>query len=299
MTTEQEWAALDGLVRTVLQQHDGVVRTSALLAAGVTGKQIGALTGRGVLERPRNAWYVDPALGWEAKCAVRVGGILTCVSAVDSFGLPVPNPPVRRIHVRVPGNSARRRHHRNKRHYVVPGEDREVVLHWADGPGARPGWRVGLVEALLELAGCVPEDWWIAALDAARHRPRDGEPLLSDDDWTRFRELVPKRLHAALELVDPSSESVLETLLRLGMRRRGIPIVDLQFAPDPVHRVDFLLPGKLIVEADGEAWHDPEADRIRDAFLRRLGYRVIRFSSRRILHELEAVLDEIEAELSA
>jgi very-short-patch-repair endonuclease len=283
----------------VLQQHDGVVRTSALLAAGVTGKQIGALTGRGVLERPRNAWYVDPALGWEAKCAVRVGGILTCVSAVDSFGLPVPNPPVRRIHVRVPANSARQRHHRNKRHYVVPGEDREVVLHWTDGPGARTGWRVGLVDALLELAGCVPEDWWIAALDAARHRPRDGEPLLSDDDWARFRDLVPRRLHRALELVDPRSESVLETLVRLGLLRRGIPVVDLQFAPDPAHRVDFLLPGKLVVEADGEAWHDPEADRIRDAFLRGLGYRVLRFSSRRILHDLDGVLDEIEAALTA
>lgn len=291
--TDDDWQRLESAARALLALHDGVVKLSTLLAADISGKQAAALKGRGVLERPRSGWYVDPALPWQAKCAIRVGGVLACVSAVDSFGLPTPNLGVRRVHVLVPANSARRRHHRDRRHYVVPGEDREVVLHWASSPGPRHGWRVDLVEALLQLADCVPVDWWIAALDAARHVPRGGEPLLPDADWERFVKQVPLRLHPALELVDPRSESVLESLLRLAMIRRGIPIVDLQFWPDPAHRVDFLLPGKLIVEADGDAFHDPVTDAIRDALLRGVGYRVLHFSTQRIMDDMDGVLHEI------
>lgn len=295
--TDEAWQQLDARARAVLELNDGVAKLSSFLAVDISGKQAGALTGRGVLDRPRIGWYCDPSLPWQAKCAIRVGGVLTCVSAVDSFGLPTPNPGRRHVHVLVPSNSARRRHNRDRRHYVVPGEDREVEMHWSSTPGTLLGWRVDLVEALLQLADCVPEDWWIAALDAARHVPRDGRPILRDEDWERFVRLVPRRLRAALGLVDPRSESVLESLLRLAMLRRGISIVDLQFWPDPGHRVDFLLPGKLIVEADGAAFHDPELDRIRDALLRGLGYRVLHFSSVRILEDMDGVLDDIEAAL--
>lgn len=296
--TDEDWTRLDEIVREVLLQQSGVAKLKTLRAAGVSGQQAAALKARGMLERPRSGWYVDPALPWQAKHAIRVGGVLACVSAVDSFGLPVPHDARRKVHVLAPANSARRRHHRDRRHYVVPGEDREVELHWSKDPGAIPGWRVPLVDALLQLAGCVPVDWWIAALDAARHRPRDGEPLMGDDDWQELVSRVPRRLRKELALVDPRSESVIESLLRLGIVRRGLPIVDLQFWPDPAHRVDLLLPGKLVVEADGEEWHDPEQDRIRDAFLRGLGYRVLHFTYQQIVHHLDEVLDEIQAALA-
>ncbi|WP_162850834.1 endonuclease domain-containing protein [Amnibacterium kyonggiense] len=67
---------------------------------------------------------------------------------------------------------------------------------------------------------------------------------------------------------------------------------------DPAHRVDFLVRGRLVVEADGAAFHDSEQDRIRDAELRALGYVVLRFGYDRILHDIEAILDEIEAALA-
>lgn len=169
--TDEAWQQLDARARAVLELNDGVAKLSSFLAVDISGKQAGALTGRGVLDRPRSGWYCDPSLPWQAKCAIRVGGVLTCVSAVDSFGLPTPNPGRRHVHVLVPSNSARRRHNRDRRHYVVPGEDREVEMHWSSTPGTLLGWRVDLVEALLQLADCVPEDWWIAALDAARHVP--------------------------------------------------------------------------------------------------------------------------------
>jgi very-short-patch-repair endonuclease len=100
-----------------------------------------------------------------------------------------------------------------------------------------------------------------------------------------------------LDQVDARSESPIETLLRLALRRRGIDIVDLQFSPDPRYRVDFLLAGKLVVEADGAEFHDPEKDRIRDAFLATLGYRVLRFTYDEIVYDIESVLVRIEAAL--
>lgn len=296
---QQDWQAVIGIARDVLATHDGVAKMSTFLEAGLTNRQVAALCAQGHLERPRNGWYVDPALSWQAKCAIRVGGMLGCTSAVDSFGLPVPNTGRRHVHVVVPLNSARLRHHRDRQHYVVPGEDQEIAVHWSTGSRALRGWRTGLVDALLLLVGCVPPDWFVAALDAALHRPKDGAPVLCDAEWRLLRLLLPRRKRHLLDLVDPRSESCIETLLRLGMRRRGIGPVTLQFSPDGRHRVDFLVGDRLIVEVDGEAFHDPEQDAVRDAAWRRLGYEVLRFPYDRVVNDLDAVLDEIAAALLA
>lgn len=288
--TDEDWTRIDATARAVLLEHGGVAKLKSFVEAGLSGRQAAALLNRGVLERPRYGWYCDPALPWEGKHAIRVGGVLDCVTAVDSFGLPVPLDAKRRVHVRVPSNSPRRRHHRTKHLYVIPGQDREVELHWDDRPGTPRGWRVTLVDALLQLADCVPEDWWIAALDAARHRAGDAPPMLSDLDWDDLTRRLPRRLRRALDLVDPRAESVIESLLRLALVHRGIPIADLQFWPSTRRRVDILLPGKLILEADGDQWHDPIADAIRDAELRALGYRVLHFTYDQIVNHVDEVV---------
>ena len=56
------------------------------------------------------------------------------------------------------------------------------------------------------------------------------------------------------------------------------------------HRVDFLIsktsqPGKLIVECDGAAFHDPELDARRDEVLRAQGYEILRFTGSQIYRE--------------
>lgn len=294
-----DWHVAEGIALEVLRAHDGVAKLAMFLAAGLTESQVAALFRRRFLHRPRSGWYVDPALPWQGKRAVRVGGVLSCVSAGDSFGLPVPVEARRHLHVLMPRNAPRVRHNRNRRHYVVPGEDREVLRHWSVERGTRKGWRTGVVETLVGLADCVPLDWWIAAVDAALHKPRDGEPLMNEADLQRLRELVPPAMRAALDLVDPAAESCIESLLRLGMVRRGIDPVLAQFIPHPAYRADFLVGSRLLVEADGAAFHDPEADRIRDAILSDLGWIVLRFSYVEIVFFLESVLDRIEAAVAA
>ena len=294
-----DWTHAEGIAQQVLLRHQGVAKLATFLAAGLTAHQVAALHRRGFLDRPRSGWYTDPAIPWRGKHAIRVGGVLTCVSACDSFGLPVPLEGRRALHVRLQNNAPRVRHHRDRRHYVVPGEDREVVRHWSVEDGTPSGWRTPILESLVVAAQCVPLDWWIAALDAAFHRPRDGEPLLASGDLDRLRALIPAKLRPALELIDVDAESCIETLLRLAMQRRGIGPVTSQFVPHPAHRADFLVGSRLLVEADGAAFHDEDADRVRDAFLTALGYRVLRFSYLEIVYDIESVLDRIEEALAA
>lgn len=294
---ENDWTKVDAIVARVLDAHDGVAKMAMFKAADLTNLQVASALGRAVVERPRNGWYCRPDIPWEGKHAIRVGGVLSCVSAADSFGLPTPPRSYQRLHVLVPLNSARIRHHRSKHLYVVPGQDGEVTTHWSTAGRSYQGWRTPLIDTLLLLGDCVPVEWWIAALDAALHRPRDGEPLLTEAEYANFISRVPKRLRAALELVDARAESPLETLVRLGLVRRGIRNITPQFSPDGWQAVDLLVGKRLIVEADGAAFHDPEKDAIRDAAFRSLGYVVLRFGYDRIVNDIEGVIDEIEAAL--
>jgi len=81
------------------------------------------------------------------------------------------------------------------------------------------------------------------------------------------------------------------------MVRGGIGPVVPQFWTTPHHRVDLLVLGRLVVEADGAQFHDPEEDALRDALLARLGYRVIRFTYDEIVFHIDDVLARVRAEL--
>ena len=50
---------------------------------------------------------------------------------------------------------------------------------------------------------------------------------------------------------------------------------------------------KLIIELDGGQHQDSERDALRDAELKRQGFRVLRFWDNQVLQETEAVLEEI------
>jgi len=70
------------------------------------------------------------------------------------------------------------------------------------------------------------------------------------------------------------------------------------------YEVDFLWPGeRLVVEVDGYAFHSTRAaferDRVRDADLQAHGYRVLRFTWRRLAEAPEAVITAIATALAA
>ena len=96
-----------------------------------------------------------------------------------------------------------------------------------------------------------------------------------------------------LRLLDPASESGLETLARLSLRGRGIRIRS-QVQVAKIGRVDLLIGDRLVLELDGESFHgDFERDRARDRALIALGYVVMRITYRQLLEEWEVVERQI------
>ena len=293
-----DWTTATALALAVLVHREGVAHIAAFLAAGLTRHQVAALFRQGVLLRPRIGWYADPGLPSDAVRAVRVGGVLGGVSAVASYGLPVPEGAEKTLHVSLSDNAARLRHSRNRALHVAAGEEDGIRRHWHPRLEEVRGYRVAVVDALLQVAGCVPFDWFVAALDGALRVPRGGSALLSADSLALLRSSLPERLQPACDLADARAESPIETIVRLGLVRLGIPF-DLQVWMLPYHRVDFLIGGWLIIEVDGKRYHvgdeQFEADRERDALFAAWGYRVLRFSYRQVMEDLPAVLEVIAA----
>jgi very-short-patch-repair endonuclease len=96
---------------------------------------------------------------------------------------------------------------------------------------------------------------------------------------------------------------------RSAAERRLLRVIRDVSLPSPVlnarvggHEVDFLWPAqRVIVEVDGFQWHSDRAaferDRLRDAELQALGYRVIRVTWRQLQREPRAVIARIAATL--
>lgn len=113
-----------------------------------------------------------------------------------------------------------------------------------------------------------------------------------------------RRVRRVLELADPQSGSVLESVQRVRMVLGGLTgfatqVVLRDALGRHVLRTDFCFEAaRLIVEVDGKRWHpDPPADRRRDNQLAALGWRVLRYTWAQVVHEPAAVLAEIGAAL--
>lgn len=137
----------------------------------------------------------------------------------------------------------------------------------------------------------------VAADSALRLTLFSTETLLGALTTARGRGAAcPRRVAPA---VDATSGSVLETLLRLVLRDAGLEPVPQFVVLDArgrfLARVDFCWPAcRLIVEADGFAYHSDRAayrrDRERLNDLERCGWRVLRFTWEDVLHWPEHVV---------
>jgi very-short-patch-repair endonuclease len=88
----------------------------------------------------------------------------------------------------------------------------------------------------------------------------------------------------AAELLDGSSQSGIETIARVALRRRRVRLRP-QVRIAGVGFVDLLVGDRLVVELDGQEWHkgsDFEEDRRRDLALLSRGYLVVRVSYKQV-----------------
>lgn len=180
------------------------------------------------------------------------------------------------VHVRVRRETTLRRR---------PG----VVVHWtADHVEV-----AGIDDAAAAVAcviGCAAFESAVVAMDSAINRR-----LISAEDVKANCSSTPRGRVIARAL-DPASESGLETLARLRLRRLQVR-VRTQVAIDLVGRVDLLVGDRLVIELDGRAWHDRpgdfESDRRRDRELVALGYLVLRASYAQVMGEWNVIEEQI------
>lgn len=104
-------------------------------------------------------------------------------------------------------------------------------------------------------------------------------------------EHIAPALHRALnKLRGRTEDSKAEKVFYMLLLNNGINF-DFQYRVGP-YKIDYLVGGFLAVELDGPQ-HDKERDQFRDKYLRKHGYKVLRFSIPTLALDPEAVIREI------
>jgi len=154
----------------------------------------------------------------------------------------------------------------------------------------------------------------MTVVDCARTRPLREAVVIADsalrkravrlEDLRRYVDAHlghpdSRRLGPVLDLVDPASGSVLESLCRLLLAQHGLrPETQVTLADGAgrrIGRVDFLFrDARLVIECDGRLWHDPEdarqRDRVRDNELERAAWRLLRLTWGAVVHQPQEVM---------
>lgn len=259
-------------------RRGGTARTFELLGDGHTSHQLTAAVRRGEILRLRQGHYGCPELAVPEQQAVRVGGRLTGVPGAERHGVWVPH--IARLAVAVPKDARALRSPTDKSVRLAALRSSPIKVHWTDP--TTPGTRtlVGIVGCLLEIARTQQPRVTFAAIESALYLGK-----LTRAEWRRAAAGLPRAKRRPLESVGRSSESGGESLAKFEFLAAAIPFVQ-QVVIAGVGRVDFLVGERLVVEIDGAEFHASresfEDDRRRDALLRALGYRVLRFSYQQV-----------------
>ena len=267
-----------------LRRHGGITTRSRLRAGGHSAQSIRTALDAGRIARIGRSWVALPDANREAMRAIALGGILGGEGALRSYHVWVSQ--FTGICVATSRTASR-----------LPALSDGEFRVWSEGASRRPGeWRVSVVDALAQYLPCVGAHDAIATLDSALNRR-----LLSPANLESLMKRMPRRIRRLERRLDRAAESGLESILRVAITSEGWR-VETQVEVDGVGRVDLLIDGWLVIEADGSKWHDDheaiERDRERNAALVLRGYRWHRFGYPQVMGDLDtciAVIRELLA----
>lgn len=277
-------------IDTLLRCSGWFLRRRDLLERGYTDAAIRAALADRIIFRVRQGWYSVPDAPEPAVRAVRVGGRLTSISALESYGIPVPRRPDTHIVVKATASRLRATHDRRKR---LAGA-RDVRIHWVDrAASADSVWRVSIDDALLQVLIDEPRDIAVACASLVMHIEKWTDRRL-DAIFAR----APHDVRVWRALVSALDESHGETFFRLWTRDAGLLVVQ-QVSRRGVGRLDFQIGPHTFVEVDG-GQHDPgwtatasnswEKDHDRDTTMAIAGDRVLRFTYRQLYGDFTRIL---------
>jgi len=228
------------------------------------------------------SWLHVPGIAADLQTAMSLGARLTCVSALERWGLWVPHRDGRlprtgtTLHLAVHPHSGR--------------SASRVLLHRNVGPVAAVERSLldPLENVLARTASCLPREGARAVWDSAVRRGVTTAGHLRAVAWTttRARELAA----TVSALSDSGLESIVrERLARLGIHCRQQVRID-------GHPVDLVIGRRLIIQLDGLEYHqaaDRRRDIAHDRRLRLAGYTVFRFDYLEIHEEWPRVEADI------
>jgi len=176
---------------------------------------------------------------------------------------------------------------------------RGVELHWdalTDISGGTE-FSVGLKDALIQMMRCQETRFAFASInDALRQK------LILREDLPDIFGALPRRFRPLQPLVDGRGDSGQEFVLRFIMREAGFAF-ESQVGIPGVGRVDMVVEGCVIVEADSRQFHDGweahSRDRARDREAAIRGYPTYRALSADTLYHPERVIAAVSGLLAA
>ena len=266
-----------------------IASRAQLLAVGATGRGLTAAVRGGHLVRARRDHYCLPGTEAAIIQAVRVGGVIGCVSALAARGVFVLDASF--THAHLDREASRCRSPRDRR---VPLNSRErdgVELHWSPLLEPASDWSVGIADALAQAARCQHPWHAVASIDSALFLK-----FITPADLDRIFSILPARLQSLRDCVDGRAEAGQESVLRMILREAGLRY-EVQPTFPGIGRVDLLVEGRLVLEADSRTAHDGWAphvrDRDRDLALARLGLMSLRPVYQRTMFGPEGVRDAV------
>lgn len=256
---------------------DGAARRGELLTMGVPERALARAVRDGAVVRFGPGCYALTGANLAVQRAVQFRSRIGCLTACEGAGLPL-WVPSRTPHLVVPrGRSSSRRSR---------ADLRSVVLHRSDAVLDGGVWTPPAL-ALDQATWCCSPLSQLVMIDAAL---RAG--VMGAGDLGAMRLGNARRREWIVRGASALSESPLETVARAGFVSAGLH-VDQQVEFDGVGRVDMVVEDRLVVEADGWAFHSDrfafEADRDRDGALLELGLPVLRVTSRTLRGDLAGV----------
>lgn len=266
----------------------GIAHVSELALTETESRRLRRAHARGLVLRPRLGIYALVSTTVDARLAAAIGGRLAATSALDQYGLWVPDPraipAVRHLHVEVSGA-----------YRVAPtaSMSHPPVLLWNRNVVGRPLGIQPLTETLRQCAELLPPAQAVAVLDSALRRTtltRSGLSRVARSWQTRARSVVAR--------TDDRAESGTESILRILLADAGVIAIPQPCIPTgDHHRADLLIGDRLLIECDSETYHaDPasrRADLNRDMHLQAVGFRVFRVDYRDLVDDPAGVIGMI------
>jgi very-short-patch-repair endonuclease len=265
----------------------GVANVRSLRSKGISEGLMRAAVRTGLVVKVRGGWLANHDAAPAVVRAVQLGGRLGCVSAASHLGAWVLDEPAC-VHVAVPRHAGRATAHLSS----------DAVSHWqSENWSVNPTPIESTPAIALQLSDCLESELAIATLDSLLNQEQLSMDVL-------HRSLTPDhpRGFRLLDELDPASQSGLESLARVRLRRIGIPVRS-QVEIAGVGHIDLLVGDRLVIETDGYRWHsrpdDVARDYARDVRLTTLGFHVIRLSYQQVVFEwplIELMIRELVAD---